>query len=147
MDPIECGGHEKRIACSRCVRRNFDSEEVYQKELTENDIKESSRLYIKESAARRICPQAFGSPSNQSEHTYNKKDELLLYDAGFNRLPAMVFQRRGNKCYLTGGWGDFVSAKNLSKGHIIRIREYKCKTTGEGFFMIGRVPVGGVLMI
>jgi hypothetical protein len=64
----------------------------------------------------RICPQAFGSPSsNQSEPTYNKKDDLLLYDAGFNRLPAMVFQRRGNKCYLLGGWGDFVSAKNLSK--------------------------------
>jgi hypothetical protein len=35
-----------------------DTEEVYQKKLTESDMKESSRLYIMK-AARRICPPAF----------------------------------------------------------------------------------------
>lgn len=121
------------------VLRDFHSEEVYRKKLTESDLKESSRLYIKKSAARRICPQAFGRSSKESEQTCYKKDDLPFIDAGFNPLQLMVFQRRGNKCYLTGRWGDFVRAKKLREGDIIRIRELTPKSgTGEKFFMIGR---------
>jgi hypothetical protein len=113
------------------VLEDFHSEEVYQKKLTEGDMKESSRLYIMKSAARRICPQAF-------EQTNYKKDDLPFCDAGLKFWP-MVFQKRGDKCYLTGGWGDFVSEKKLSEGDIITIHELKHKRgTEESFFMIGR---------
>jgi hypothetical protein len=53
--------------------RDFHFEEVYQKKLTESDMKESSR----------ICLQAFGRPSNESEQTYYKKDDLPFCDAGW----------------------------------------------------------------
>jgi hypothetical protein len=66
--------------------RDFHFEEVYQKKLTESDMKESSR----------ICLQAFGRPSNEGEQTYYKKDDLPFCDAGLKLWP-MVFQRRGNK--------------------------------------------------
>jgi hypothetical protein len=96
-----------------------------------------SRLYVTKSAAHKICPQAFGSPSNESEQANCKKEyDISFLDAGLNPL-SMVFQRRDDKCYLTGpGWRDFVKEK---KGdHIIAIHEYKCKSgTGERFFMSG----------
>jgi hypothetical protein len=51
----------------------------------------------------------------------------------------MVFQRKGDKFYLTGVWKDFVSEKKLSEGDIITIHEVKHKRgTEESFFMIGR---------
>lgn len=119
----------------------FDCEEVYFKKLTENDMRESSRLYVKKSPARRICPQAFVSPSNESEHV------VSLLDADLTPLP-IVFHRRDNKGYLTGrGWSAFVEEKKLSQGDILTILEYTCKRgTGERFFMIGSKLLFGRLI-
>ncbi|GLT69199.1 hypothetical protein SLA2020_413680 [Shorea laevis] len=123
------------------VAGDFDSEEVFKRQLTANDMKEPSRLYIKKSPACKICPEAFGSTP---EETYTR--DLHLYDAGFKPWP-MAFHRRGNKCYLTQGWGDFITANKLSQGDTIRIHVLTSKRgTGERFFMIGRVMVAGVLI-
>jgi hypothetical protein len=129
------------------VLSDFDCAKVYDKTLTQNDMTESSRLYIKDTAARRICPQAFGSPPNESEQiTYYKKDDLSFVDAGLCPWP-MVFHKRGNKCYLTGGWSDFVTAKKLCQGDTIIIHEYTCKNgTGKRFFMIGSILLFGRLI-
>ena len=123
------------------VPGDFDCEEVYKRQLTENDMKpeERSRLYIKKSAAHIICPEAFASP----EETYIRA--LPFYDAALNHLP-MVFRRTGKRCYLIGGWGDYVEANNLGPGDNVRIHELKHKSgNGERFFMIGRVQVMGAL--
>jgi hypothetical protein len=119
----------------------FDPEKVYARKFSGNDKKESSRLYVTKSAAHRICPQAFGSDSNKSHH------EVSFLDAGLNRFPMIFHRRPDNKCYLTGGWRDFVKKKKLSRGDIITIHEYTGKSgTGERFFMIGSKLIFGRLM-
>jgi hypothetical protein len=123
------------------VPANFESREVYQRQLTANDMKECSRLsYINKSPSLEICLEAFANP----EEAF-RRDLPNFIDASWNPLP-MIFLRRTNKCYLTGSWGDFVDANKLSQGDILRIHELTCKRgTGAKFFMIGRVKVLGVL--
>jgi hypothetical protein len=78
------------------VPANFDSREVYQRQLTANDMEERSRLYINKSPALEICPGAFANP----EEAF-RRDLPNFIDVSWNPLP-MIFLRRANKCYLTG---------------------------------------------
>jgi hypothetical protein len=110
------------------VPGDFHSKEVYKRQLTANDMEERSRLSIKKAPALIICPEVFSSP----EETYIiSLRDLRFYDAAFNHLP-MVFQRRDNKNYLTGlGWRQFVEAKQLGQGDIVRIHVLDHKSGSE----------------
>ncbi|KAE8124660.1 hypothetical protein FH972_019525 [Carpinus fangiana] len=123
------------------VTGDFDCEEVYKRQLTANDIKERSRLYINKSAALKFCPEAFDHPLE--DQTYRM--DLRFCDTSFNPMP-MAFLRRDKKSYLIGGWRDFVEANQLGPGDIIRIHVLEHKRNGVRFFMIGRVQVMGILI-
>ncbi|KAE8009291.1 hypothetical protein FH972_005738 [Carpinus fangiana] len=117
--------HANVMACVKCMHTNFQPQLLFEKHLSRHDL---GNIYLRPSDVSKICPEAFGCPSN---------DESLFYDPDMTPWPMRLKKTTGERWHLRGRWRRFVRQKKLSEGQKIKFYEYKCKRgTGAKFLMI-----------
>jgi hypothetical protein len=115
------------------VRSNFQSELLFEKELSRNDLE---KIYLPPSDVSKICP-------HQQTPT-----ELLFYDPGMTSWKMDLKKTTSERWHLMGpGWRRFVRKRKLKEGQKIKFYKHTCnRGTGASFFMIGDELILGSLV-